>query len=68
MSIGSAREKEKATYTSEVERTLKCRGEKHQPYIPQGMVCAHIVSGTRVATENNKVQRDWTNKSGATIK
>ena len=31
------------------------------------VVCAHIVSGTRVATESNKVQRDWMNKSGATI-
>ena len=31
------------TYTSEVEETLKCKGENRDPYILLRVVCAHMV-------------------------
>ena len=33
----------KGTYTSEIEETLKCRGENRDPYILLRVVCVHMV-------------------------
>ena len=36
------------TYTSEVEGTLKCRGENRDPYILLRVVCAHMVRAPQI--------------------
>ena len=33
----------KGTYTSEMEETLKCKGENRDPYIHLRVVCVHMV-------------------------